>query len=68
MTRVVTLLGYGAVAVWALALELAARRSGRLSTFGEVLDAVVRRWPVRVALLVGWLWLGWHLFARVDWR
>lgn len=67
MTRLLTLVGYGVVAVCALALELAARRSGRLSTFGDVLAAVLARWPVRVAVLAGWLWVGWHLFVRVDW-
>lgn len=67
MTRIVTLLGYGSAAVAALALELAARRCGRLASFGDVLAAVLRRWPARLAILAAWLWLGWHLFVRVDW-
>lgn len=68
MTRLVTLLGYGAIALAALGLELAARRTGRVATFGQALDALLRRWPFRLALLAGWMWLGWHLFVRVDWR
>ncbi|HWC12123.1 MAG TPA: DUF6186 family protein [Acidimicrobiales bacterium] len=68
MTRLVTLLGYAVIAVAALALEAAARRSGRLATFGEALSIVRRSWPLRLVLLAGWLWLGWHLFVRVDWR
>ena len=68
MTRLVTLVGYGVLALCAVGLEAAARRSRRRATFGQALDAVLRRWPVRLALLAGWLWLGWHLFVRVDWR
>ncbi len=68
MTRLVTLLGYGLIVACALGLELAARRSGRLATFGQALDLILRRWPFRLVLLAGWLWLGWHLFVRVDWR
>jgi hypothetical protein len=26
--------------------------------------AVMSRWPGRVFLVLGWMWLGWHLFAR----
>lgn len=68
MTRLVTLSGYAVVAVWAVVLVAAAHRSPRRPRFGAVLDAVARHWPFRVLLLAGWLWLGWHLFARVDWR
>jgi hypothetical protein len=37
------------------------RRTASIGTLLEVLGAS----PVRlVALFVGWMWLGWHLFAR----
>lgn len=68
MTRTVTLLGYAAVAVTGVVLEIAARCSGRPSTFATALSVVLRRWPLRLAAQAGWLWLGWHLFVRVDWR
>lgn len=68
MTRLVTLVGYGLLALGAAGLEVAARRFGRFTSFGQVLTAGLRRWPFRVLLLAGWLWLGWHLFVRVDWR
>ena len=68
MSRVVTLLGYGLIMVCALGFELAARRRERLPTFGEVLNVVLRRWPLRVLMQASWLWLGWHLFVRVDWQ
>ena len=68
MTRLVTLVGYGVIAVCALGLEVVARGSGRIATFGQLLDVMLRRWPVRALLLAAWLWLGWHVFVRVDWR
>jgi Family of unknown function (DUF6186) len=67
MSRLVTLAGYVVVLAAALAVEVdARRRSG--ATFGDALALVLRPWPVRVAVVAAWLWLGWHLFVRVDWR
>ena len=68
MTRTVTLLGYAVVAASAVVLEVVARRSERPSTFAAALSVALRRWPFRVAAQVAWLWLGWHLFVRVEWR
>ena len=28
--------------------------------------AVMSSWPGRVLLVLGWMWLGWHLFARLG--
>jgi Family of unknown function (DUF6186) len=67
MTRTLTLLGYVVVAAAAVALQVAARR-GVCASFGESLSAAARRWPVRLLLVAAWLWLGWHVFVRVDWR
>jgi hypothetical protein len=67
MSRTLTLLGYAAVVLAAGALELAARRRRACATFGEALSAALRHRPVRVLLVAGWLWLGWHIFVRVDW-
>ncbi len=68
MSRLVTLVGYAVIAAVAVALELAARCTHRLATFGEALATVLRTWPGRVAVQAGWLWLGWHIFVRVHWR
>jgi Family of unknown function (DUF6186) len=67
MTASLTLAAYAAVVVAAVALEVAARRR-EAPGFGAVLAAALRIRPVRVALLAGWLWLGWHVFVRVDWQ
>jgi hypothetical protein len=67
MTRLVTLAGYALIAAGALGVEIAARRRGG-RTFGDALAVILRPWPVRVVVVAAWLWLGWHLFVRVDWR
>lgn len=68
MSRILTLVGYAVIAVSAVGLEVAARRSGRFSTFPEAISVAARRWRFRVVLQAGWLWFGWHLFVRVEWR
>ena len=63
--RTVTFVIWGVLVVAALALEGAGRRRvGGLVPLSRVLRAA--RAPVvgRVALLLAWMWLGWHLFAR----
>ena len=67
MSRIVTLIGFAVIAMSAVALEIAARRGGSV-TFGDALGRLVRPRPVRLLVLAAWLWLGWHLFVRVDWR
>lgn len=68
MTPVITVAGYVLVVVIAIGLELIARRTRRVVTFGEMLAAALRRRSMRLLLQAGWLWIGWHVFVRVDWR
>lgn len=74
MSRDVTLAGYVVLAAALVVRELTALRARRKHrvqrplTFGELVVVLVRRGQIRWPLLVGWLWLGWHLFARVEWR
>jgi Family of unknown function (DUF6186) len=67
MSRVVTLIGYALLVAAAVGLEVAARRRGS-GTFGDALTLALGRRPARLAILAAWLWLGWHLFVRVDWQ
>jgi hypothetical protein len=67
-SRGVTLAGYALIALVAIALEVVSRRSRRLATLGDVVACGLRRWPCRVLLQAGWLWLGWHLFVRTHWQ
>lgn len=66
MSRTITLGGFGLLAAGAAVLELSARRLRRPAPFGAVLAWALRRIWLRLAVLAGWLWLGWHLFVRVD--
>ena len=66
--RTLILVGYVVVAASALILEAVARRGGPVASFGATLGMVLRHRVVRILVLAGWLWLGWHLFVRVEWR
>ena len=63
-SRTATFVGYGVilalVVVWA---TVAARRTNRM-TLPAALSALTRKRAVRILVVVGWVWLGWHLFAR----
>jgi hypothetical protein len=46
-------------------LELLGRsQRTRIPTVGEWLGYVMRSAGGRAVILLGWLWLGWHCFAR----
>ncbi len=63
--RAVTILGFVLLGGVAVALH-AAGRAHRLgfAPLGDVVDALRSRTVVRVALVVVWAWVGWHLLAR----
>jgi hypothetical protein len=66
MTRAITIAGYAALMAMMLACEVVARRTGRVATFVPALSTLARWRPTRLLLLAGWLWVGWHVFARVH--
>jgi hypothetical protein len=66
--RALIVAAYVTIVAGALVLEASARRRGTPATFGATWSTVVRYRPARLLVLAGWLWLGWHLFVRVDWR
>ena len=48
-----------------ITLEIIARRpTNRIPTVGEWLGYLMRARAGRLLVLLGWLWLGWHYFAR----
>jgi hypothetical protein len=64
-TREVILTGYAVLAVIAVALTLRSLRPGHApygpaACLATVMNSRAGRW----LLLLGWLWLGWHLFVR----
>ena len=65
MTRLQTLVSYSVIGVALVFCELLAHRRGGV-TFARFVTALTQWRPTRWTLVVAWLWLGWHLFARVD--
>jgi Family of unknown function (DUF6186) len=66
MTSAGTLAGYVAIIAMMFACESVARRSGRVASLSQALSALARWRPVWFLVLIGWLWVGWHLFVRVH--
>ncbi len=57
------MIGWLVLAVAAAAL-IGASAVGLVSRPGPLLRAALSRPAVRLLLVLGWMWLGWHLFAR----
>ena len=68
MTHTQTLAGYVVLAAAIASIQLTGWRRGRPPPLGRVLATLATWRPTRWPLLAAWLWLGWHLFARADWR
>jgi Family of unknown function (DUF6186) len=54
---------YAVIGVALVALQAVTWRRGSL-TLGQLTSHLMRRRSVRLVFLLGWAWLGWHLFAR----
>jgi hypothetical protein len=65
VTRVITIAGFVIVIMALFVLEyLGRRKDSRIPTLGEWLGFIMRPRAGRFLILLGWLWLGWHYFAR----
>jgi len=63
--RTLTVIGFAVIIAGLVVLEILGRRKiGRIPTLGEWMGFVMRRPTGRALILAGWLWLGWHYFAR----
>jgi hypothetical protein len=62
--RAITIGVYALLALAAVALTLAAHRCpDAVEGLGAVLDRALASRPVRIVVLLFWLWLGWHFFV-----
>ena len=68
MNRGVTIAGYALLVLAAVSYQLAAVVRRRTATLGQALRPVKRFLLARLVLLGGWMWAGWHLFVRGNWR
>jgi hypothetical protein len=65
-TWAITVAGFIAIIAALILLEVIGRRpASRIPTAGEWLGYVMRPRTGRAVVLLGWLWLGWHYFARL---
>jgi hypothetical protein len=64
VSRTATLLGYCLLAAAFAGCQVAGLLSGRIPTIGQTVARITAGRAGRWLLLAGWLWLGWHLFAR----
>lgn len=62
--RASTVLVWSLLAASVVVAEVAARRRCRLVSLGAVIASLTRSSWWRWGLLLAWMWLGWHLFAR----
>jgi Family of unknown function (DUF6186) len=63
IARDVTFAAYALIGATLVTLQAVAWRHGSL-TLGQLTDRLMRRRSVRYAFVLGWAWLGWHLFVR----
>jgi Family of unknown function (DUF6186) len=66
-TRIITIAGFALVLAALVALQLLGRRpDSRIPSLGQWLGYLMRLRAGRLLVLLGWLWLGWHYFARLP--
>jgi hypothetical protein len=63
-SRVVTFTGYGAILVLIVGWAALATRRPQWLTLPDAVTQLTHSRTVRALVVIGWIWLGWHLFAR----
>jgi hypothetical protein len=63
-SRALSFTGYGVIFALIVLLAVVASRRANWMTLPDAFKAVTRRRAVRILVVIGWIWLGWHLFAR----
>ena len=65
MTRAASYTVWALLALALVAGQLAAMsRRAPVDTFGQFLGRLTARPSLRTLLVLGWMWTGWHFFAR----
>ncbi len=67
MNEPVTVLGYAVLVVAMVTYQLVGVFRRRTPTLADALEPLRRTVGGRVALVAGWLWVGWHVFVRGHW-
>ena len=63
-SRTVTYVGYAAILFAICLWTVMTARHAHWVTLPAAIASLMRRKAVRIVVVLGWVWLGWHLFAR----
>jgi hypothetical protein len=63
-SRALTFLGFAVIAAGAVVWAFVSAGRPNLVTLPRLLARLTRSRLVRLLILLGWGWVGWHLFAR----
>ena len=63
-SRAATFAGYAAILSLIGLWTVMTARHVRWMTLPDAVASLTRRRGVRIVVVLGWVWLGWHLFAR----
>ena len=63
-SRVITFVGYGTILALVLVWAAMTAQSPRSLTLSDAITLLTRSRTARILVVIGWIWLGWHLFAR----
>jgi len=59
-----TFAGYAAIVLSIGVWTFVTSRHTRWMSLSDAIVALTRRRSARILVVLGWVWLGWHLFAR----
>jgi hypothetical protein len=63
-SRTATFTGYAVILSLFVLWSIMTTRHERWMTLPDAIASLTRRRGVRIIVVLGWVWLGWHLFAR----
>jgi hypothetical protein len=65
-SRVLTFAGFAVIVGAAIAWTVVTATRRGLPTIGEAFAALTRTRLARTIAVLGWAWIGWHLFVRTS--
>ena len=63
-SRTITFVGFGLILVAMITWATVAALVPSWMSLPDAFRVLTRRRAVRLLVVAGWIWLGWHLFAR----
>jgi hypothetical protein len=63
-SRTITFVGFGVIFALMIAWAAVAALVPNWMALPDAFRTLTRRRAIRMVVVVGWIWLGWHLFAR----